>query len=209
LSEKIGPDRIIWRYDPILLSEKYTIDYHVRYFEKMARRLSGYISTCTISFLDMYRNTEKNMRSINPCPIFEEDMHTIAASFSAIATSNNISLNTCSEKIDLQQYGIGHAKCIDPAIFERITGNKYAYTKDPNQRSECGCAPSIDIGAYNCCHNRCLYCYANYNKAVIPSNTAKHDPDSPMLIGNILPDDRITERRIISSLINPSLLDST
>ena len=207
LSEKIGPDRIVWRYDPIVLSEKYTIDYHIRYFEIMARRLSGYVNTCTISFLDIYRNTEKNMRSMNLRPISEEDIHTIAAAFSAIAASNNISLNTCAEKIDLDQYAIGHAKCIDPAIFEQITGNNYIQIKDPNQRSECGCAPSIDIGAYNCCMNVCLYCYANNNKALIPSNTARHDPNSPILIGNIMFEDRITNRKIVSSIAIPSLLD--
>lgn len=59
LSDLIGPDRVIWRYDPIFLSETYTTDYHIHYFEELAKRLSSYTKKCTISFLDFYRNTEK------------------------------------------------------------------------------------------------------------------------------------------------------
>lgn len=200
LSNTIGADRVIWRYDPIVLSEKYTVEYHIRYFEKMARRLSGYAKRCTISFLDIYRNTEKNMRHLGIKAISQEDMHMIARTFSDIASANNISLSTCTEKIDLAEYGIKHAKCIDPEIFEQITGNKYRHIKDRNQRSECGCAPSIDIGAYNSCLNGCLYCYANYNKSAVPSNNAMHDPASPIIIGKVTPEAKITDRQIASAL---------
>ncbi|MBQ4089353.1 MAG: DUF1848 domain-containing protein [Clostridia bacterium] len=201
LSEKLGPDRIIWRYDPIILSAKYTIEYHIEYFEKLARRLRGSSHMCTFSFLDIYRNTQKNLASIAPLEISHDDMETIADAFSKIAHAYDFKLSTCAESIELDKYGISHAKCIDPNIFEQITGMHYKHSKDPNQRPECGCAPSVDIGAYNCCLNGCLYCYANYNKAIVPANSAQHDPKSPILIGEIAADVRITQRKNVSSII--------
>lgn len=200
LSEILGPDRIIWRYDPIILSSKYTIEYHIEYFEKLAHRLQGCSHMCTFSFLDIYRNTQRNLAQVHPSEITASDMTTIAAAFSEIAESCGFKLSTCAETIDLEKYGISHARCIDPDIFERITGMHFIHSKDPNQRPECGCAPSVDIGAYNCCLNGCLYCYANYNKALVPINTALHDPLSPVLIGEIPENARITQRKNISSI---------
>jgi len=193
LSGKIGAHRVIWRYDPILLGGRYTIEHHIRYFEAIAKRLEGYAERCIISFLDLYRNTEKNLSHLPQSPITEETMHAMAKPLSEIANAHGLSLSTCAEAIDLAKYGIGHSRCIDGELLSRIAGREISAKKDPNQRKECGCMASIDIGAYDTCTNGCLYCYANHSPGALKRNLALHDPASPLLVGELTAEDRITE----------------
>lgn len=198
LSDIIGPSRIIWRYDPIILNDKYTKEYHYEYFDRMAKRLSGYIRRCTFSFLDLYKNTERNVGSLQLHRINEEDMVDIASHFSTIAKAYELHLDTCAEAIDLQEYGIGHACCIDSTIFKEMLGFPLKTVKDPNQRSECGCMASIDIGMYNTCINGCKYCYANSNFDAAQKQCSLHDPSAPLLIGQINEEDKLSVRNMFS-----------
>lgn len=198
LSKKLGADRVIWRYDPILLTEKYTIDYHVTYFEEIAKRLSGYTKKCVISFVDMYRNTQGNMKSFGLLSLGTEEMFELAQRLSTIAEKYNITVESCAEKIDLEQFGIAHGHCIDCNLFEKLLGDKLDLNKDKNQREECGCMASIDIGMYNTCKNGCRYCYANYNAKTVNRLSSQHHPDSPLISGVIGPDDIIKERDVKS-----------
>lgn len=198
LSDKLGPERVIWRYDPIFLSQKYSIDYHIHYFEMLAKRLSLYTKKCTISFLDYYRNTEKKLSTLGIQPFPIESQIFMAKKISEIAHSYGLSVDTCAEKIDLQNYGIQHAHCIDEKLFEKLLGCPLKIGKDKNQRMECGCIESIDIGVYNTCRNGCKYCYANYNNAAVSNNSSKHDVYSPILVGNIMPTDKISIRNMKS-----------
>lgn len=198
LSKKIGPERIIWRYDPILLTQKYSIDWHTQCFEYMAKQLSGYTRKCVFSFLDLYKNTQNNTKNLGLLPLGETEMIEIAHRFSEIAQRNGLTLESCSEKINLDKYGIIHGHCIDCHLFEELLGCKLDLDKDKNQRMECGCVASIDIGMYNTCQNHCLYCYANYSQATVARNCSAHDPNSPLISGNIMPDDIIKERKVQS-----------
>ena len=195
LSEKLGSNRVIWRYDPIMLTRKYTIEYHIKYFEKIAERLSGYTQKCIISFVDLYRNTQSHTKDLGIIPFKENDMIELAKKLSSIAKKYNIELETCSEKIDLEQFGISHGHCIDRILFEKLLNCKMNISKDKNQREECGCMASIDIGAYNTCKNGCKYCYANYSDKGVQNNFAAHNPLSPLLFGEINDDDKIIERK--------------
>lgn len=196
LSETLGPERVIWRYDPILLSARYTVAYHMDAFARMAKRLAGYTRHCTISFLDGYRNTEKNMAHLQPRPIEMADMALLSAGIARLAAENGMVVTACAEAVDLSAYGVVPAACVDAARMSRISGRPLAIAKDKNQRAACGCAASIDIGAYNTCRNGCVYCYANYAAQAIPRNAAQHDPRSPLLIGRPGPEDRIYDRRL-------------
>lgn len=199
LSDKIGAERIVWRYDPIILNNKYNIPYHFEFFDKLARRLNRYVRKCTLSFLDLYKNTERNMLHLNLHPIAEEEMITLAQGLSQIAQGYDLSLDTCAEKIDLSDFGISHAHCIDSHLLEQLCGCNLILDKDKNQRMECGCAASIDIGAYNTCLNGCRYCYANFNAILAQTNHSKHNPVSPLLFGEIESNDIIYERKVRSS----------
>ena len=117
----------------------------------------------------------------------------------AIADSNDMHLATCAEKIDLSSVGIEHNSCIDKNLIESLIGCKINVKKDGNQREECGCVESIDIGAYNTCMNLCSYCYANFSTDTVLKNQLAYDAHSPLLCGSILPDDKIYDKKIASN----------
>ncbi|MDR0908802.1 MAG: DUF1848 domain-containing protein [Spirochaetaceae bacterium] len=196
LSSKIGPEKVIWRYDPILLNEKYTIDYHVENFAKIANYLKGYTEKVTISFIDLYSKITKNIARYNITEISDSDKQILAKQLETIAKENKLTMDTCAEGIDLSLYEITHARCIDNRLIERITSYELDIAKDKSQRFECGCVVSVDIGAYNSCSNACLYCYANYSHEKVAENIKLHNPNSPLLIGELQPDDVVVERNL-------------
>ena len=164
LSSIIGLQKVIWRYDPILLNDTYTISYHIDKFGEFANTLKGYTEKVTFSFIDFYKKITENIKLLEVIEISTEEKNIIAQNFSEIARNNNLSIDTCAEDIDLSKYGITHARCIDDRLISKITGNNLLVEKDKNQRPECGCVKSKDIGEYNTCSAGCVYCYANYSK---------------------------------------------
>ena len=202
LSQKIGAEKVIWRYDPIMLTNKYTIDYHVNYFNELAKRLSGYTHKCIISFVDLYRNTKAHLKNFEILPLGEKEMYELTERLVEIAQKNNLIVESCAEKINLEQCGVQHGHSVDCELFERILNCKMNLAKDKNQRPECGCMESIDIGAYNTCQNGCKYCYANFSHPTVIKNANAHNPNSPLLFGNVTPEDKITERKMVSLKVN-------
>ena len=183
LSDKIGKDKVIWRYDPVLLNDKYNIQYHIDSFEKIARFLKGYTEKVTFSFIDFYKKIMQNIKSANVYEITVEEKYILAESFSKAAKENGLLIDTCAENIDLSKFGITHAHCIDNKLISKITGFNLTEKKDGGQRLECGCVKSVDIGAYNTCLNGCIYCYANYGYEIAENNIKKHIVSSPLLTG--------------------------
>lgn len=163
LSEIIGPQNVIWRYDPVILTETMNDDFHLRRFEKLANELHGLTGTCIFSFIEMYEKCRRNMKSF---PVVEPDEARkikLASNLAGIAGSYGITLRSCADKTDYTSSGIRPAQCVDPDLISLITGKPVSITKDPNQRKECGCVKSADIGSYNTCIHGCVYCYANAN----------------------------------------------
>jgi len=199
LSDLIGPSQIIWRYDPILLNAKYTLDFHINAFEEMASCLHKHTRKCTISFLDFYRNTANNMKQLHIEEFTSESIDKLSKALSEIAHRYDLRIDTCAEAFDLKQYGIEHARCIDERLFETLINVPLRIEKDKNQRHECGCVASVDIGMYNTCRNGCRYCYANYSEKIVANNSEKHNPDSPLLFGAIGEDDVIKDREMASN----------
>ena len=200
LSDKIGRNKVIWRYDPILFTKEIDIEYHIRYFEEIAKRLNGYTNRCVISFIDNYKKTEKNLQGTYARGLTDKEIITIAKEIVKIANQYNIEILSCAEKIDLEDFGVRHGKCIDDCLIEQITGYKLDVRKDKNQRKECGCIESIDIGEYNTCSHHCLYCYANFNRDIVLKKREKHNPLSPLLIGEIDTEMDIVKERCVKLL---------
>lgn len=198
LSKQIGKDKVIWRYDPIFLNEKYTMEYHKQYFKKLCSSLSQYTEKCTVSFIDFYRNTERNIKSLNAVEPTNDQKIELMEYFSECAKNDGIYIDTCAEDIDLSLLGIEHAHCIDKERFERIGNYHLSVEKDKNQRAICGCVASIDIGMYNTCKNSCLYCYANYSSNAVNNNFIAHNPLSPLISGDVNDDDIIKLRDVKS-----------
>lgn len=181
LADRIGPERLIWRYDPVLMHDNYPVEMHCMRFAAIAKRLHGYTHSCIISFIDMYAKIEKRMQSLGIRPCKEPEMHAMASAFAVIAKAHQMQLSTCAEQIDLDAYGITHARCVDDRIFSKIAGKNISFRKDKNQRLTCGCAQSTDIGAYNTCGNGCVYCYANHSQAVVERKRWVHDVNRAFL----------------------------
>ena len=196
LSEIIGPNRVIWRYDPILLTGNINIEYHLRYFEELAKRLQGYTQRCVISFVDLYKKTVSNTRDLMMREVTDNEMHILAQKLSIIAKNYKMEVLSCSENIDLDAEGVKHGCCIDRNLIEKIVGYKIEVNKDKNQRKECGCVESIDLGAYNTCLHACKYCYANYNNAKVHTLSQMHNPLSTLLAGELDETDVVKEREV-------------
>jgi len=196
LSRTIGPQRTIWRYDPIIFTRETDSLYHRERFGYLCSRLENFTKRCIVSFLDMYKKCRKNLKALDIRTPSVENMVDIAGDFRTIADRHGISVQSCAEETDLSQSGVENGKCIDDRLISDITGHTVSIRKDPNQRKRCRCAESIDIGSYDTCTGGCVYCYANSNPEVAQKNHASHDPKSPLLYGDIGPADRIVEREM-------------
>lgn len=198
LSEKIGREKVIWRYDPILFTEKYTPEYHLKAFEQIATALNGYTQRCVISFVDIYAKNQKNMELFGAYELDEAALMEFAKKLSTIAKENGMTIGSCAESIDLTECGIEHNCCIDKKLIESIIGCELKAGKDKNQRKECGCMESVEIGTYHTCKNGCKYCYANDSEERVIRNWNQYDAKSPILCGPLNENDKITERKVKS-----------
>ena len=181
LSSKIGSDKVIWRYDPIIFNDIYTEEYHIKAFTQIAESLKGYTTRCVISFVDLYSKNKKNMESLNIQDPTLDRLKSFSKKLYDIAQKNDMEIFTCAESVDLSSCGVKHGSCIDKTVIEAVIGCKINVLKDKNQREECGCMESVEVGAYNTCLNGCKYCYANYSKNSVNSNYQKYDVNSPLL----------------------------
>jgi len=202
LSDRIGKEKVIWRYDPVLTNETYTPGFHKEKFAEIAYELKEHTEKCMLGFIDHYQHIRTAVSRFNIQPLLKADIEEMAASFKKTVDTCSIQLNTCTVKVDLTHLGIPGGLCIDNQLVERIAGYPISVRKDKNQRDICRCAESIDIGTYESCLNGCIYCYAikgNYN--TVKYNLNKHDKDSPMLVGELQEDD-IVKERLVKSLRN-------
>lgn len=198
LSSQIGKERLVWRYDPILLTERYTIPYHTRYFRLLCDRLANCTEKCTISFVDLYDKIQNRIAPLGIRALSTVEMEEVAGRFTEIAREHEIYIDTCSEAIDLSRYGVRKASCIDKERLERIGGYVLNAQKDKSLRDACGCVSSIDIGAYDTCPNGCIYCYANRSMEEAVNRCKLHDPHSPFLHGNMHTSDIVKDRKMYS-----------
>ena len=196
LSERVGLKRIGWRYDPIFLTEKYSLEHHIASFEKTAAALSGYTDVCVISFLDVYEKTRRNFPAGKE--VEQKDRLTLGKTFSDIGRVYGITIKSCAEGTELSQYGVDCSGCLTREVLERAICQKLRPSSgSTSTRSSCSCLLSCDIGAYNTCGHGCVYCYANYDSKTVRKNRELHAPSSPFLIGTSKDGDMVTNARQI------------
>jgi len=157
LSEKIGQDRVIWRYDPVILTSITNEDFHQKNFDFLARELAGSVRRVIISIYDEYPAAKKRLelQKLEPRDIQPELLGVLAKS----AQAAGMEIQTCAEKEDFSSLGIKNGACIDAALLNKLWGIENT-NKDKNQRPYCLCCKSVDIGAYGTCDAHCIYCYA-------------------------------------------------
>lgn len=191
LSEQVGKQRVAWRYDPVLLTEKYTIKRHLETFDYMAKALAPYIDRCIFSFVEMYKKVEANMPEL--IPLTDQDMETLAQGLGATAEKYGIFIQTCGTDDKFTQYGIHSSGCMTLDILGKANGITFRKLKHKGMRQGCHCIESRDIGAYDTCMNGCKYCYANRTPRKSFDNYKRHDPMSPLLLGDLKPDDTVIQ----------------
>ena len=196
LSSLVGRERVVWRYDPVILTETMDAAWHASSFALLAEALDGYTERCIISFLDDYRKIRNRMRDIGYFIPGVDEMEELAVRFSGTAGKHGIDLYTCGHDIDLSHCGIMHSRCVDNELIGRISGRRLiGIRKDRGQRRACGCAESRDIGSYDTCMHGCRYCYAVSNRAA-SGTAALYDPSSPMLCDSIRDDDPVASPQV-------------
>lgn len=194
LSLVLSIDNVVVRYDPIFLSDKYNVDYHIRAFDKLCKNLNGYVNKIIVSFMDEYKNVRSNKNILKYRAFTREDYKKIGEAFSKSSYDNGMSVQTCFEDEDLTEYGFVKGECLSHELAYILTGKKF---KSSNVRKEkkCECVQMVDIGDYNSCMHMCKYCYANYDEKAVSSNFERHDDNSSLLIGSIQRDDVIKVRK--------------
>ena len=193
LSNIVGVDSMGWRYDPIFIDEEHSVEWHISEFEKMAQTLSGYTKFCVISFIDIYKKVERNFPEAKA--VSKADRIKLGKAFIEIASKYAMTIRPCAEGDELAAYGADCAGCMTVNIFETALHSHLIVPKrKSNQRNgECACLLGVDIGAYDTCGHLCKYCYANSDVLLVKENMRKHNPDSPFLLGNSMPEDVVHE----------------
>jgi DNA repair photolyase len=194
LVDTLGSGGVVWRFDPLILTDKINIDTLLEKIAHIADALVGHAEKLVFSFADIntYKKVSRNLRlsGINYREWDEESMREFALRFSTLNHDNwNLRLATCTERIDLSEYGIEHNRCIDLELINRLAPHDailqnflYNAKTDTGQRKACGCILSKDIGAYNTCPHGCLYCYANTSPTSAFLNYKKHLANSNLTI---------------------------
>lgn len=194
ISNIIGIDNVYVRYDPILLNDRYNINYHIKAFDKLCKLLNGYVKHIIISFVDEYKNVKNNSNFLNLKPFFENDFKLIGKNFARIANENNMSVQTCFEDNNLAEYGFIIDDCLSHQLAYKLTNKHYKKWR-ARKGNKCNCVEMVDIGVYNSCKHFCKYCYANYDENKVNDNFINHDVNSSLLIGKINSDDTIKIRQ--------------
>jgi hypothetical protein len=189
-ADQISPDRVVWRYDPIIISQKYNWQYHLETFETLAARLQSATRRVIVSLIDYYRKTLRNLANIHPAReqlnlSAEQDPGLVdfLGQLAAIAGKYQLEIQSCCEAAYWANHGIKAGKCIDDEYIRRVFQITVDSEKDPGQRAACQCVRSVDIGAYDTCPGGCRYCYANHSPAAARKNFRDHKPECTALAG--------------------------
>ena len=204
LSDRIGRDRVVWMFDPLVPTDALGVSELLSKVERLGNRIAAYAARLVFSFIDInaYRKVAGNLADggLKAREFSREEMLALAEGIGKLAKGWGIPVGTCAETITLEQFGIEHnrcvddrlmvkcfshdeelmkfigAKCVEPAFF----GNPAKWEpadvpkKDSGQRAACGCIMSKDIGEYNTCPHLCHYCYANTSNATALANWKRH-----------------------------------
>jgi hypothetical protein len=207
LSEGLGLRRVIWRYDPIILSNITDASYHRTAFERLCQRLAGHTYRVITSIITLYRKTQRNLAHLerqgytfDKDPRRNPETEALLSHVATVGAEHGLEIFACAETRDYTYLGIRPSSCIDAALIRELWGIPVSSKKDPGQREHCGCAISRDIGMTDTCPHGCPYCYSNMNPKIALGRYKAHDPGSAALIGSPEPsekDPRTMQRPLI------------
>ncbi|MBR0540257.1 MAG: DUF1848 domain-containing protein [Bacteroidales bacterium] len=201
LVDQLGQGRVIWRFDPLILTDQIGMDDLLKKVENIGDQLKGFTEKLVFSYADinLYKKVKANLEKsrVNYAEWTTNQMEVFAQRLSELNQKWHYQLATCGEKIDIDRYGIQHNKCVDDDLMIRFAHHDKALmdflgvevkeslfgteivkkkdNRDKGQRQFCGCIMSKDIGEYNTCPHLCEYCYANASKEKAQENYNKHE----------------------------------
>lgn len=182
-----GPEFVVWRYDPIVISTRTPLAYHRQRFAELAAQLEGSTRCCTYSFLDFYGKTRRNLAAVTaqhgyhfrePTVLERQDL---LEDLSAIAEQHGMTLVSCCEEDYTTIPRVYRGSCVDLDLLSRLTGQPALALKPHPTREHCGCVRSVDIGSYDTCLFGCTYCYATNSRSAAQRQRAAHDPHDTIL----------------------------
>ena len=190
LAERLGPERVVWRLDPLLLADRTSVAELLAKAQKLMARLADCTRKLVFSFADIarYPVVARNLTQagISAREFTPAEMAEFAHGLAELNRAHGLALATCAEEIDLAEFGIAHNRCVDGALLARLWPEDAALMeflalpgarKDKGQRKACGCIASKDIGRYRTCPHLCAYCYASHSRAAVARNFRAHSPD--------------------------------
>lgn len=208
LSMSIGRERVVWRYDPIIFTDKYNAAYHLDRFAKIAHELAGYTEKCVFSFVDVYpTKNRRELQRLKQTELGQAELEDFIQGMTETAKECGLTLATCAEKADLARFGIEHNSCVDGKLIERMIGCPLKTSPD-GQREGCLCIKCDDVGSYDTCTHYCAYCYANFRYGIVRAKSALYDVNSPLLCDKIDPErDKVTQRPVRSMKLPNASID--
>ena len=191
LSRRLGKSRVIWRYDPIIISNLTDSAYHRQSFKGLCARLAGHTERVMVSVVDYYQKTIRRLARLEEEGyVFEKrlranlELDELLQFMAKTAAKHGLEIFTCAEERNYTEFGLPPGRCIDGELIQRLWGLTGPWQKDPGQRRACGCAKSKDIGETDSCLHHCPYCYATRDRATASRKFYEHDPNSTALFGN-------------------------
>jgi len=206
LSERLGSLRVIWRYDPIIISNQTPMTYHLNKFSQISESLKGYTNRVMVSFVDYYQKTDSRLEELTKCGFefekkfeYNPEASILMRKLGEIAKRNGIEIFTCAEEVNFSSVGVMPGRCIDPDLIQKIWSLKVHSRKDTTQRSLCLCTVSKDIGINDTCLHGCTYCYATRKNITAKRRNLEHDPSSPVLWGETRPLTPSDQARLVAA----------
>lgn len=191
LSEQLGSTKVVWRYDPIVISQQTTVDYHLECFNRLAGKLNGYTDQVIISLLQVYPKIQGRLQQLETVSglkvtdirdeCYRNDLKRLITGLVGIARENKLEINSCAEVLNIEEYGIKPGSCVDGERIEAILGRRISVRRDRSQRPHCRCLQAVDMGTYDMCQLYCCYCYANRSEQAVIRKTARYNPEAPVL----------------------------
>ncbi len=189
LSRLLGKRRLVWRYDPVLVTERYTVETHLEIFAALCAQLAPYVHCCIFSFLHHFPGMEHSpLRFVS-----EAQELALAQGLARIAGRHQLPLQNCASRRDFSNLGILSRACLSQDLLEEILGKRLVPLPTRKSRPFCHCVEARDLGTYDSCANGCVYCYANTSTARVRASMSRHDPASPLLIGHLHKGDVVTD----------------
>jgi len=192
ISSHLGQRRVVWRYDPIIISNRTPIGYHEDRFQRIAEALKDFTTRVMVSLVDYYQKTNRGLFMLEKSGVrFDRkaansgSICSLLKELADVAAYNRMGIFTCAEERDFSKFGVPPGRCVDGELLNELWSLHGHNKKDPSQRAACLCVISKDIGINDTCIHGCPYCYSTRNITLARRRYSEHSPNSPVIWGHV------------------------